>query len=176
MNGLLQHYELPFDSVRPPSVMSVPTSMPASDTYTIEAGIGTVSGRAIYALGEAALRRIDIIAILNKLRVTKGVFPHGDETTLPNIETIYDDVLELSRYVSIVFVVNSLEQCSTRKSEQIYRPGLYGVNFRRQALQMLLAQIGSRQTRHLLLYLVKWPAVEISLFLSEIMACMPSDW
>jgi hypothetical protein len=75
--------------------------MPASDTYTVEAGIGTVSGRALYALGEAALRRIDIIAILNKLRVVKGVFPHGDDIAIPNIEAIYDDVLELSRYVCL---------------------------------------------------------------------------
>jgi len=124
MNGLLQHNELPFDSVRPPSVMSLPMSMPASDTYTIEAGIGTISGRAIYALGAAALRRIDIIAIPNKLRVVKSVFPHGDDTTLPNIETIYGDVLELSRYIFIVFVVNSLRQYSTAQSERICRPGI----------------------------------------------------
>jgi hypothetical protein len=78
--------------------------MPASDTYTVEAGIGTVSGRAIYALGEAALRRIDVIAILNKLRVVKGAFPHADDTAIPTIEAIYDDVLELSRYVTCVRV------------------------------------------------------------------------
>jgi hypothetical protein len=57
----------------------------------------------------------------------------------------------------------------------MYRPGLYRIYFRRQALQLLLAQIGSRQTLHLLLNLVKWPVVEIALFLSEVMACMPSD-
>jgi hypothetical protein len=73
------------------------TSIPASDTYTIEGGIGTSSGRAIYALGEAALRRIDIIMILNKLRVIKGTFPHENNAEIPDIEAIYDVVLEVSR-------------------------------------------------------------------------------
>jgi hypothetical protein len=57
-----------------------------------------------------------------------------------------------------------------------YRPGLYRVHVRKQALRVLLIQIGIRQTRHLLQYLAKWPTIEIALFLSEIMACMPSNW
>ena len=108
MNGLLQHTDLPFASLRSPSIVSISSSTLASDTSTIEVGIGTLSGRAIYALGEAALRRIDIIAILKKLRVIKGVFPHRDDVAIPNVEEIYDDVLELSRYVFIIFVVDSL--------------------------------------------------------------------
>ena len=57
-----------------------------------------------------------------------------------------------------------------------YRPGLYRVQVRKQALRALIVQIGTRRTRLLLRCLVKWPTIEIALFLSEIMACMPAEW
>lgn len=39
-----------------------------------------------------------------------------------------------------------------------------------------MTQIGTRQTHHLLQYLVKWPTNEIAIFLKEILACMPMEW
>jgi hypothetical protein len=43
-------------------------------------------------------------------------------------------------------------------------------------LKLLLVQIGIRQTHHLIRRLVKWPTVELALFLAELMVCMPHDW
>lgn len=43
-------------------------------------------------------------------------------------------------------------------------------------MKVLLIQIAARQTHHLTLSLIKWPAVELSLFIAETMACMPPDW
>jgi hypothetical protein len=146
--------------------------MPASDTYTVKPGIGTISGRAIYALGEAGLRRMEMIMIRTKLTAVRGAFPHGDDTVVQNIEAIYDNVLELSRYVVALLNV----KVSVAMPKHICRPGLSNANFRKQALKLLLSQIGRRKTRHLLRYLMKWPVVEIALFLSEVMACMPLDW
>jgi hypothetical protein len=99
MNGLLKHSNLSFASIRPPSITSLPTTTNSgSDTYTVE-GIGTVSGRAIYDFGAAALRGIETLAIRRKLRNINSFFPHPDGAIRKNIEQLYDDVLELSRYV-----------------------------------------------------------------------------
>jgi len=56
------------------------------------------------------------------------------------------------------------------------RPGLYHPQVRKQVLKLLLVQIGIRQTHHLIRSLVKWPLVELTLFLAELMACMPHQW
>jgi hypothetical protein len=56
-----------------------------------------------------------------------------------------------------------------------FRPGLHGPEFGKQALRLLLKQIASGNTTFLKA-LVKWPTVEIGLFLSELMACMHPQW
>ena len=56
------------------------------------------------------------------------------------------------------------------------RSGLYRQEVRKQVLKLLLVQIGIRQTHHLIRRLVKWPTVELALFLAELMVCMPHDW
>jgi hypothetical protein len=60
-------------------------------------GPGTLSGKALEAFGEAALRGVENITIRRKLATLRSVFPHTDNTDIPDIDTVYDDVLELSR-------------------------------------------------------------------------------
>ena len=100
MNGLLKHSNLSFASIRPPSITSLPTTTnSASDTSSTVEGIGIISGRAIFAFSAAALRRIEILAIHRKLRNITSFFPHAElDAGGKNIEALYDDVLELSRY------------------------------------------------------------------------------
>jgi len=60
-------------------------------------GPGTLSGKALEAFGEAALRGVENITIRRKLATLRPVFPHTDNTDIPDIDTVYDDALELSR-------------------------------------------------------------------------------
>lgn len=91
MDGLLIHANLSsvtFQSSEPPSIVSNGT---LSETVQ---GIGTLSGRAIYAVGESALR----LLISRKLRnITAVFFNDGIVATTKNMKAIYDDLLELSR-------------------------------------------------------------------------------
>lgn len=53
---------------------------------------------------------------------------------------------------------------------------MYSAAVRAKAMKLLLTQIAHRQVDHLLLALMKWPSIEIALFLSEILASMPNEW
>jgi hypothetical protein len=100
MNGLLTHSNQSFQSFesslheRPQSIFSFATS---ADTVKAQ-GIGTLSGKMVYAVGKSALRRIETLAIRRKLAKVLAVFPHKDDSAINDIETIYDHTLELSRY------------------------------------------------------------------------------
>jgi hypothetical protein len=82
MNGLLTHSNLSlesFESVsqRPPSIVSFVTD---TSTDTVQArGIGTLSGRMVYAVGEVALRGIENLAIRRRLGKVISAFPHQDD-------------------------------------------------------------------------------------------------
>lgn len=102
MNGLLTHSNLSFESFdsappRPPSNMSFVTNT-SSNTVHVQ-GIGTLTGRIIYAFGESALRGIENLAIRRRLRKVISVFPHEDESVIKDIDMVYDHTLELSRYL-----------------------------------------------------------------------------
>jgi hypothetical protein len=85
------------ESTRASSIVSSTTDT-SSDTVT---GLGSISGRVVLGLGEVILRGLDNLVILQKLEVIKSAFPHDDNTVPDNIGTLYDNVLELSRYVAI---------------------------------------------------------------------------
>jgi hypothetical protein len=81
------------------------SSASSSSEYTTTSsstnpGIGSVTGKGILAFGKMAQRGLDGIVIRRRLAAMKSVFPHndGDETSVQNLDKIYDDVLELSRY------------------------------------------------------------------------------
>jgi len=62
-------------------------------------GPGTLTGKALEAFGEATIRGIENLVIRRKLASLRSMFPHGNDTTIGNIEQLYDDILELSRCV-----------------------------------------------------------------------------
>jgi hypothetical protein len=101
MNGLLTQSKLSFESFesvpeQPPSSLS---SASSTSTNTLRGrGIGTLSGRMIYAIGEVAVRGLENLAIRRRLGKVMSAFPHQDDIVRSDIETIYDDTLELSRY------------------------------------------------------------------------------
>ncbi|RDB20023.1 hypothetical protein Hypma_013045 [Hypsizygus marmoreus] len=111
-------------------------------------GLGALSGKAILALGKVTLRGAEYIVIQRRLANITSKFPHTGAANIKNIEHIYDDLLELSRR------------------------DLYSDTVRDRVLQILLVQIASRQTRHLIKSLNKWPPIEIQIFVSELIAIL----
>jgi hypothetical protein len=61
-------------------------------------GLGTLSGKVIEAFGEATLWGVENIVIRRKLSTYRSLFPHTDETTIKDIDFVYENILELSRY------------------------------------------------------------------------------
>ncbi|KAL0573435.1 hypothetical protein V5O48_008529 [Marasmius crinis-equi] len=121
-------------------------------------GPGTLSGKAIKSLGEASLRGLDHLIIrwklarinsdLAKSNASTGTSSFSDE----KLERIWDDLLELSRL------------------------DFYDAKVRQKALRLIMIQIGSRETSHLVSCIMKWPPEEIRIFLSEMMEFMPILW
>jgi hypothetical protein len=70
-----------------------------STTYTIP-GPGSLSGKAILALGKATLRGAETLIIRQRLRVISSNFPHKNGDNIKGIERMYEDILELSRFFS----------------------------------------------------------------------------
>jgi len=132
------------------SAASVSSDFTATSSSSIR-GLNSFTSKALFAFGEATLRRATAIVIQTRLRKLKSQFPHKDSYESPNLPVFYRDVLELTR------------------------PGLYNPQIRKKALRLVLGQICNGNTRHLLDYLPGWPMVEIALFLREVMLCMPSN-
>lgn len=101
MNGLLTHSNLSLDSFRAPSIISLSTDSSRNSYISDDRvhGIGAISGRAVMAVGQVALRGMEHLAIRRKLRTIKSFFPHYDDLETKDAGLVYDDVLELSRYV-----------------------------------------------------------------------------
>jgi hypothetical protein len=110
MNSLLTRSGLSlesFESERPPSIISFATD---TSIDTLEAqGIGTLSGRVIYEVGDVPLRAFENLVIRRQLGKVLSAFPHEDDVVMRDIEIIYDHTLELSRYLATfrVYQVNS---------------------------------------------------------------------
>jgi hypothetical protein len=157
---------------RPQSTISYGSSI-SSNPSTIW-GPGTLTGKALEAFGEATLRGVENLAIRRKLASFRSVFPHKNDTTIENIELIYDDVLEISRLVpSYLIFLTRLRAC--RGIVNIFRPHLYSKAVGRAARQLLIVQINSRENHHLIKALDGWPQVEVRFFLSEIMSFYMGD-
>lgn len=127
-------------------------------------GPGTLTGKALEAFGEATLRGVENIVVRRKLAFFRSAFPHDNETMTEDIVQIYENVLELTRSDAIV------SSCREYLFTRPRRPGLYSKGVRQIALQLLLPQIDSRNTCHLIQALEKWPEIEIRLFLSQVMS------
>ncbi|KAJ3877066.1 hypothetical protein F5051DRAFT_409650 [Lentinula edodes] len=123
-------------------------------------GPGTLSGKAIKSLGEASLRGVEKLVVRWRLAKINAILPglnSGNSSpkypaSAEQLEKIYDDLLELSRL------------------------DFYDEKVRQRALRLIMMQIGSREASQLLLCVVKWPKEEITIFLSEMMPCIPLLW
>jgi hypothetical protein len=89
MNNLLTHSNI--------SLQSFESDSTSTDTLQAH-GMGTLSGRVIYDVGDVPLRAIENLVIRRQLGKALSAFPHKDDVVMRNIEAIYDDTLELSRY------------------------------------------------------------------------------
>lgn len=74
------------------------TSESSSSGDGTEAGLGTLSGRAVMAVGELFLRGMESVAMRQKLNELRRVFPHDDRRTGDEMEGHYRNLIELSRY------------------------------------------------------------------------------
>lgn len=85
-----------------------------STTLTVP-GPGAISGKAILALGKATLRGTEYLIVRRRLQIVTSKFPCKDADNIPGIEGLYNDVLELSRFVLCIFLAILLKAiCQTR--------------------------------------------------------------
>jgi len=95
-------------AIRHPSLISFASDTSASTaipTPTITSrstipGIGSLTGKAIVALGEATLRGVESFAIQVKLKKLKDSFPRKDDDDTQALDSaeMYRDLIELTRY------------------------------------------------------------------------------
>jgi hypothetical protein len=171
MNDLSPHSNPSFEgpeSHRTPSIAITVTTDTSTNTVS---GLGTLSGRVAFGLGKAVIRGADNLVVRRKLGIIMSVYPHDDDTAPENIGTLYDDLLELSRCMAMFLL-----EFAILKNVWWPRRDFYSAQIRKQALRVLLVQIKNRQTCYLIQHLVKWPSIEVEVFLSEIIACMPPEW
>ena len=64
-----------------------------------EVGLGTLSGRAVMAIGQLVLDRMESVAIHQKLNELRRVFPHDNRHAGDEMEGHYRNLIELSRYM-----------------------------------------------------------------------------
>ncbi|KAJ7046186.1 hypothetical protein C8F04DRAFT_1173146 [Mycena alexandri] len=113
-------------------------------------GPGAVSGKAVLAMGKAVVRGAEHLIILRRLAAIEAAMPcvdtGGTQSDL-SLENMFADLLELSRT-------------------------LYTEAIRIQAMQIIVVQIATEQTRHLRLSISKWEidCEELEGFLNEIVA------
>lgn len=81
---------------------------------------------------------------------------------------MYEDILELSRYVSI--------HGSFLRPHQVCRRDLYSDAIRTCALNVILVQIGNQHTKKLIQSLTKWPRVELLILVSDLIEIFNPVW
>ncbi|THU97287.1 hypothetical protein K435DRAFT_857801 [Dendrothele bispora CBS 962.96] len=121
----------------------ISTTTNSASTSTI-VGPGSLSGRAVLALGKLTLKGVERVIIARRLSIISSKFPHSNVsgTRIKGLKDMYDDLLELSRME------------------------MYPSTIQSEAISILLAQIGSFQTDSLVHALAAWNPVEVRLFLS----------
>ncbi|KAJ7621684.1 hypothetical protein DFH06DRAFT_1232437 [Mycena polygramma] len=100
-------------------------------------------------MGKAVVRSADYLIIWRRLSAMKAVMPCTDNnhSQRRGLQTMFDDLLELSR------------------------PGLYPTRLHSEAMQLIVAQIATRETFHLRLSISKWEVdhEELVAILSEVL-------
>ncbi|KAF9266092.1 hypothetical protein L218DRAFT_996874 [Marasmius fiardii PR-910] len=104
-------------------------------------GPGSLAGKAIYKLGKITLKGVEQVAIYRRLSAISFHFPHQNSSYANGIEQMYNDL-----------------------------PNMYSNGIRFQAISMIMAQVGSRNTKHLLSALNHHPVIEIGLLIADIVS------
>ncbi|KAJ7362996.1 hypothetical protein DFH08DRAFT_841843 [Mycena albidolilacea] len=130
------------------STSSLSDTVYTTTSSSTQWGPGAMAGKAILAMGKAVVRSAEYLVISRRLSNIKAALPCSDNdlSQQRNLEAIFEDLLDLSR------------------------PTLYPEAFRMQAIQLILAQIASKEIYHLLCGISKWEIDhdELVSFLSEI--------
>lgn len=85
-------------STSPSSSSSSASILSSSSSLTVRSP-GALKGKAVHALGRVTLRMVEKAAMRNRLAAITAQFPYKDSNNLNEIEQMYDDLLELARYV-----------------------------------------------------------------------------
>ncbi|KAF5384527.1 hypothetical protein D9757_006469 [Collybiopsis confluens] len=107
-------------------------------------GLGSSTGKAIFAFGKH--KGVEQLIISRRIASIAAQFPHLDTDNIPNLHSMYMDLLELSRI------------------------DMYSHSTRTRALQILMRQIARRCTASLTVALSTWSVVEAKLLISEIVS------
>ncbi|KAF7340422.1 hypothetical protein MVEN_01962100 [Mycena venus] len=140
-----------------PSMSSLASFLSSLSLYTTTSsktqwGPGALAGRAILALGKAAIRGAELVVIVKRMAIIQDHLPYSDErpdggdTSESFMDRIFDDLLELSR------------------------PELYPDGIRIAAMELILAQIASGHTSYLYNCLSKWLLDDLRVLLAEIIS------
>ncbi|KAJ6459665.1 hypothetical protein C8R45DRAFT_1221372 [Mycena sanguinolenta] len=137
-----------------PSMASLASSLSSISIYTTTSsktawGPGTLTGRAILALGKAAIRGAERVVIAKRISIMRSHLPCLEERAGPHtsfMDGVFDDLVELSR------------------------PELYSDSIRIPAMELILTQISSGHTSYLINSLSAWLLEDIILLVKEIVS------
>ncbi|KAH8106240.1 hypothetical protein BXZ70DRAFT_1061619 [Cristinia sonorae] len=128
---------------------SLSTSRTFTGTNSTIQGLGTISGKAIMAVGSIVIRGIERVAIQRRLSSIRDHLRRR-EGFIPR--EIIHDLLELQRV------------------------GLYPRSIRYQAWDCLLTLMKRQRTEHIIDAMLKWPPVEIQLIMRQLLVFKLSEW
>ncbi|KAJ7055614.1 hypothetical protein C8F01DRAFT_1158742 [Mycena amicta] len=141
---------------REESRLSQAPSLGSSAVYTTTSsstqwGPGALAGKAMLALGKAAIRGAERLVISRRISTIRAYVPYSDDNVYSAaneafLRGLLDDLTELSR------------------------PGFYPQQVRLAAMELILGQISSFQTRHIVAVLSEWLVDDLILLISEVMA------
>jgi hypothetical protein len=134
-------------------------------------GIGSITAKGIRAVGKLQLRAAEWIVIQRNLAELRRLFPHNDDDVNDRRQEAYDTVLELTRYFTLLFRTVIRQLMRPR-----FRLHLYSDQVRKEALRLVLPQIASENVAHMVKALAKLQPVEVQIFITELMTCLPPEW
>jgi hypothetical protein len=91
-------------SVLPSSSPSSSTSIYTTTTSRTIPGIGALSGKFFHTFGKTLLFGLENVAIRRRLSHIQSLLPLSDENPPHDVASIYDDLLELVRYVLVTYL------------------------------------------------------------------------
>ncbi|KAF8180463.1 hypothetical protein K438DRAFT_1841965 [Mycena galopus ATCC 62051] len=129
-----------------PSYRSSRHSVYTTTSSSTQWGPGALTGKAILAMGKAIVRGAENLIIMRRLGAIQAVMPCKDNNGDLSIESMFADLLELSK------------------------PSLYPDDIRSKAMQIIVAQIATEETRHLRMSISQWEvdSEELGSFVAEI--------